>query len=58
MPAVHGCVDGLLHGTQQHRVDLQRIRPVFGGCGDLLKFTGCRVIADRHAKAKGLEVVA
>jgi hypothetical protein len=43
--AVDGRVDGLLHGAQQHGVDLLRVRPLFGGLGNGLEFRrawGCR----------------
>ena len=56
MPAVFRRVNRLLHGAQQHGVNLLRIRPVFGGIGDGLKLARRRVIADRQAHAHGLEV--
>jgi hypothetical protein len=58
MPAVHGRVDRLLHRTQQHGVDLLRVGTLFGGLGDLLEFTGLRVVTERHAHTDRLEVVA
>ena len=39
-------------------MNLQRIRPVFGGHGYLLKFAGCRVVTDGHTQAKCLQVIA
>ncbi len=35
--AVDGRVDGLLHGAQQHGVDLLGVGPVLGGLGDGLE---------------------
>jgi hypothetical protein len=58
MPAVDRGVDRLLHRTQQHGVDLLRVGPLLGGLGDLLEFTGLRVVTERHAHADRLEVVA
>src|SRR3989344_4236786 len=55
---VDGRVDGLLHGAQQHGVDLLSVGPVLGCRGDGLEVTGFRVVADRHAHGHGLEVVA
>jgi hypothetical protein len=52
--AVDGRVDGLLHGAQQHGVDLLRVGPVFGGLGNGLEFTGLGVVADRHAHPMAL----
>ena len=56
--AVHGRVDGLLHRTQQHGVDLLRIRAVFGRLRDFLKLAGVWVVADAQPQAQCLEVVA
>ena len=39
-------------------MDLLRIRTVLGRLRDLLKLAGVRVIADAHAQAQGLEVIA
>ena len=58
MPAVDRRVNRLLHGTQQHAVDLLRIHPVFGGVGNRLKMFRLGRFADLHADAYGLEVVA
>ena len=46
VPAVDRGVNGLLHGAQQHRVNLLGIRAVFGGVGNRLKFARSRVVAD------------
>ena len=40
MATVNRGVDGLLHGTQQHGVNLLRIRPIFGRRGNRLELTG------------------
>ena len=58
MALVHRRIDGLLHGTQQHGMDLQCIRPVFGGQGNLLKLTRLRVVCNGHAKTQRLQVIA
>ncbi len=55
---VHRRVNRLLHGAQQHRVDLLRVRPVLGGHRNLLELARRRVVADAHPEANGLEVVA
>ena len=56
MAAVDWRVDGLLHRAQQHRMDLLRIRAVFGGVGNGLKLTGPRVVAHANVQAHGLQV--
>ena len=56
--AVHGRVDGLLHGPEQHGVNLQGVRPVFGGECNLLKLARSRIVTDGHAKPQRLQVVA
>ena len=58
VPVVAGRVDGLLHGAQQHHVDLLRIGPVLGCFGNRLELGRRRVVADRHAHCHGLEVGA
>ena len=58
MAAIEGRVNRLLHGAQQHRMDLLRIGPVFGGHGDFLEITRLRFVANRHPQANRLEVVA
>ena len=40
MTTVDGGVNGLLHGAQQHGVNLLRVRPLFGGLRYVLKLTG------------------
>ena len=57
MTAVKGRVNGLLHGAQQHGVNLLRIRPVFGGLGNGLEFTRRRVVADGHTDTRGAQVI-
>ena len=57
MTTVEGRVNGLLHGAQQHGVNLLGVGPVFGGLGNGLEFTRCRVVADGHAQARGAQVV-
>ena len=56
--AVDRCIDRLLHGAQQHGVDLLCIRPILGGLGNRLELGRLRVVADRHTHGHGLEVVA
>ena len=56
--AVDGCVDGLLHGAQQHGVDLLCVGPLLGRLGNRLEVTRLGVVADRHAHGHGLEVIA
>jgi hypothetical protein len=56
--AVERRVDRLLHRAQQHGVDLLRVGPVLGGQRNLLELARLRVVADGHADAHGLQVVA
>ena len=55
--AVGGRVNGLLHGAQQHAVNLLGVGPLFGGLGDGLVLARAGVVADRQPQAQGLEVV-
>ena len=55
---VNGRVDGLLHGTQQHGMNLLRIRPVLGSSGNGLKLAGRGIVTDRQPQARDFEVVA
>ena len=48
-------VDGLLHRTQQQRVDLRRVGPAVHGLGDGLYLRGLRVVAQGHAHAQGTQ---
>ena len=45
MAAVDGRVNGLLHGAQQHGVNLLCVRPLFGGLRYVLKLTGLGLVA-------------
>ena len=58
MPAVVRRVNRLLHGAQQHGVDLRSVRPVFGGLGNVLELARLGIVADGQPQADGLEVVA
>ena len=58
VPIVYRRVNGLLHGAQQHGVDLLRIGTVFGRVGYFLKLTGHGVVTDRQPEAGDLEVIA
>ena len=55
--AVGAGVDRLLHRTQQHRVDLRGVGPVFRGLGDGLVFGRLGIVADRQAQPERLQVV-
>ena len=55
---VLGRVNGLLHGAQQHRVDLLSLRAVFGGRRNGLELARVGFVADALHHAHGLEVVA
>jgi hypothetical protein len=50
-------VERLLHGAQQHGVDLRGIHPVLGGLGDGLELRGRGLLAQRQADAQRLQVV-
>ena len=56
--AVHRRVNRLLHGAQEHGVDLLRIRTVFGCLCDFLKLSRLRVITETKWQAQGFEVIA
>ena len=56
VPAVGQRIDRLLHGAQQHAVDLSGIRPVFGGLGNRLKSPRPRVIRQRYMHCKRPQV--
>ena len=58
VPTVHRRVNGLLHGAQQHGVYLLRIRTVFSGLCNFLKFSRLRVITQSKRQSQGFEVVS
>ena len=55
---VDGRVDGLLHGAQQHGVNLLGIGPVFGGLCNVLKLAGFGLITHGVRQAQRLQVIA
>ena len=58
MPTVDGGINGLLHGAQQHGVNLLGIGPVFGGQSYLLEFTGSGILTDGFAHPHHFQVRA
>ena len=56
--AVDRRIDGLLHGAQEHGVNLLRIGPFFGGLCNVLKFTGLGLVTDSVWEAQRLQVIA
>ena len=56
--AVDRRVNGLLHGAQQHGVNLLRIGPFFGGLGDVLELARFGVVAQTKTQTQRFHVVA
>ena len=58
MAVVHRRVNRLLHGAQEHGMNLLGVRSVFGRLRNLLEFTGRWVVGNCHSDAGSLQIVA
>ena len=58
VPTIGRRVDGLLHGAQQHGMNLQRVGTLLGGFGNGLEFARRGVVTDADPQAARLEVIA
>ena len=56
VPRVGRGVQRLLHGAQQHRVDLGRVNAILGGRGNRLILLGLGIIANAQAKTQGTQI--